>query len=542
MLTQKLLPDGNNLAVEQVSFDEDIIMIEIISTQLMAGCPDCQQQSVRVHSRYKRTIADLAWADKQVELHWYARRFFCDAGNCPRKTFMERRPAVAVPYARKTSRLAEKQHKIGWFVGGAVGRRLLHLLKMPTSRDTLLRLIRTNSPAAAPSARIIGVDEWAFRKGHRYGTILVDLERQQVIELLPERSAESLAQWLKVHPEVEIVSRDRASVYREGIEQGAPDAIQIADRWHLLKNLKDALQQLMERNRACLQAAASPNSASEEQSVEKKADLGQKSPTKQEQASQAARQRRLERYQMVIKLHQLGQDVRAISRAVGLARKTVRNYLDAGSFPEWGTPTRYNLIITPYLPYLNQQWAKGQHNACQLHREIKAQGFTGSRSTVRRWATKMRKTIITSSEADKLTAQAQATFATPCSASYATWLLMGNKPDLSSDKQAALGRILQSSAEVNRVYNFAQSFLHIVRQRLSKALDPWLEAVVTYRVPRLYNFARGLKKDLAAIRAALTLPYSNGQVEGQVNRLKLIKRQMYGRANFDLLRLRVLSL
>lgn len=244
---------------------------------------------------------------------------------------------------------------------------------------------------------------------------------------------------------------------------------------------------------------------------------------------------------MVIELHQLGQDVRAISRAVGLARKTVRKYLDAGSFPEWGTPTRHNLILTPYLPYLNQQWAKGQHNACQLYREIKAQGYPGSRGTVRRWATKMRKTVTTPSQADKLAAQAKVTYAQPCSAQYATWLLMANQPDLSADKQDALVRILQTSAEVTRSYNFAQAFLRIVRQRLSKALDPWLEAVLTYRVPGLVHFARGLKKDLAAVRAALTLPYSNGQVEGQTNRLKLIKRQMYGRANFDLLRLRVLS-
>ena len=172
------------------------------------------------------------WADKQIEFHWQARRFFCEAASCPRKTFMERRPAIVVPYARRTSRLAEKQRKVGWLVGGTVGARLLHLMKISASRDTVLRLIRSVSPPEPSSPRIIGVDEWAFRKGHRYGTILVDLERQQVIELLAERTAESLAKWLQAHPEVEIVSRDRASVYREGIDQGAPDAVQVAARWH----------------------------------------------------------------------------------------------------------------------------------------------------------------------------------------------------------------------------------------------------------------------------------------------------------------------
>jgi transposase len=306
--------------------------------------------------------------------------------------------------------------------------------------------------------------------------------------------------------------------------------------------LKEALERLMERNQACLQAAAAAISSQPEPSLEKKADyLCQKTVTQQEKYSQAARQRRLERYQIVSDLHQLGQGVRAISRATGLAPKTVRKYLDAGSFPEWGTPTRRHLMITPYLPYLKQQWAKGQHNACQLYRDIKAQGFPGSRATVRRWGTKMRKMVITPSQADQLAHQAQATFARPCSTQYATWLLLANQPDLSSDKQTALDCILQTSSEVARAYNFAQAFLRIIRQHLSRALDPWLEAVLTYRVPGLVHFARGLKKDLPAVRAALTLPYSNGQVEGQVNRLKLIKRQMYGRANFDLLRLRVLA-
>jgi len=541
MLREVLLPDGKNLVVKHIKIDNEIMTVEINSAQTTANCPDCAWQSGRVHSRYKRTIADLAWADKQIELHWQARRFFCDAAKCKRKTFVERRPTMVKLYARRTNRLAQKQRKIGWLIGGTVASRLLRHLKIPTSRYTLIRLIRSGSPPEPPPPRVVGVDDWAYRKGNRYGTIVVDLERHQVIDLLPERSSESLANWLKAHPDIEIVSRDRASVYREGVDQGCPDAIQVADRWHLLKNLKESLQRLLERNRACLQAAGGSIPPKKEQSAPPDA-IPEKTPTRQEKQSQQARQYRLERYQMVIKLHQFGQDARAISRAVGLCRKTVRKYIDAGSFPDRSTPTRYNHIINPYLDYLNQQWTQGQHNACQLYRDIKKQGFPGSRATVRRWATKMRKTITKPSEADKLAKQAQVTFARPCSAQYATWLLLGHKPDLSSDKQAALDRILKTSDDVTRAYNFAQVFLRIVRQRLSKALDPWLEAVITYRVPGLYHFAQGLKKDLDPIRAALTLPWSNGQVEGHVNRLKLIKRQMYGRANFDLLRLRVLSL
>lgn len=541
MLTKILLPEQTKLEIEQVSVSDDLITVEIFSTEAISVCAYCQQSSQRVHSCYWRTIADLPWAEKRIQLHWRVRRFFCDNARCQRKTFAERLPEMVKPYARRSNRLAVTQRQIGLEVGGKAGSRVLHWLKMGTSRKTVLRLIRSKPPPDSTPVRIIGVDEWAWRKGHRYGTILVDLERQCVIELLPERSSESLANWLKAHPEVEIISRDRASVYREGIEQGAPDAIQVADRWHLLKNLREALQRLMERNRACLRAAAASISSQQQPPAPQKANPARKSLTKEEQYSQLARQHRLERYQMVVELHKLGQDVRAISRAVGLARKTVRKYLDAGSFPEWGTPTRYHYIITPYLPYLKAQWAKGQHNACQLYRDIKAQGYPGSRGTVRRWATKMRKTVTTPSEADKLAQQAKAAFARPCSAQYASWLLIANSSDLSTDKQIALENILKASSDVARAYNFAQAFLRIVRERFSKALDPWLEAVSAYRVPGLYHFAHGLKKDLKAVRAALSLPYSNGQVEGQINRLKLIKRQMYGRANFDLLRLRVLA-
>ena len=540
MLQEILLPDGHNVEINEIELKSDLLRIEINSTQMTANCPDCHWQSQRIHSRYQRRIADLAWADKQVVLHWNARRFFCDAVQCSRKTFVERRSDIVKPYGRRTDRLAQKQRKIGWLSGGTAASRVLAELKIPTSRYTVIRLIRSSSLAERITPRVVGVDDWAYRKGNRYGTIIVDLERHQVIDLLPERSSESLAKWLKAHPEIEIVSRDRASVYREGVEQASSAITQVADRWHLLKNLKESLQRLLERNRTCLQATVKPTSSEQAGQVQEKTPV--KSPsTKQEKQSLESREYRLQRYKMVVKLHQLGQDVRAISKAVGLCRKTVRRYIDAGSFPEWGTPTRHNHIINPYLPYLNHQWAQGQHNACQLHRDIKAQGFTGSRGTVRRWATKMRKTVTTSSEADKLVQKAQKTFAYACSAQYATWLLIGHKPDLSPEKQATLDRILHASNDVARAYKFGQAFLRIIRLRLSKALDPWLDAVTIYRIPGLYHFALSLKKDLSPIRAALTLPWSNGQVEGQVNRLKLIKRQMYGRAKFDLLRLRVLS-
>ncbi len=548
MLDEVLLPSLDDFDVVDVAVAQEMISVGIGLRTTAAACPCCGRSSSRVHSQYGRTVADLPCAGRSVQLRVTVRRFFCDNPMCGRRTFAERLPSLAVQYARRTIRLAAKQRQAGLALGGEAGARLLSQLGMPTSGDTVLRLLRDNPREVAPPPRILGIDDWAWCRGQRYGTILVDLERHVPVDLLPDRSAASLAAWLHDHPGIEIISRDRSLEYAKGIAQGAPDAVEVADRWHLLLNLKDALIRFLEQHTVCLYAAASePESDCPLESIPERDTHPEVSahsplePTKAAQRRDAARERRLARYQAVMDLHQQGVKMRSIARQLHMGRATVQQYVKAGSFPEMGERRRRPTILDPFLPYLEERWSEGCHNGVQLYREIQKQGYAGSRPSVSRWVCRARqsepKTIARTSAPSKVKSKA----IRPWSPRHAVWLLLHRPEDLPAGRKAALDRMLVASSALRQAHELAQDFIRIVRQRLTAELEPWLRAVIKNRIPELSGFARSMEKDKKAVLAALALPWSNGQVEGHVNRLKLIKRQMYGRAHFDLLRVRVLS-
>jgi len=254
VIVRLLLPDSQDLALETVQIDEKTkrLIVAVRSRQVAPQCPLCQRPTTRMHSTYTRTVADLPWADVSVQLHMTVRKCFCLTDTCPRSIFTERLSKVVAPWARRTLRLAQQQWAIGLALGGAAGQRLERHLNRTTSHATLIRFVRQMPLDTPPQPRVLGVDEWAQRKGQRYGSILVDLERQTVIDVLPERSVETFAQGLCEHPGVEILSRDRAGTYAEGARQGAPDAQQVADRWHFLKNLSEALVRMLEPHQEAL--------------------------------------------------------------------------------------------------------------------------------------------------------------------------------------------------------------------------------------------------------------------------------------------------
>jgi transposase len=375
---------------------------------------------------------------------------------------------------------------------------------------------------------VLGVDDWAKHKGQTYGTILVDLEQHHLVDLLSERSAAALATWLQAHPGVEIISRDRAGLYADGATQGAPNAIQVADRWHLLSNLRDLLERLLDQQPAALRAAA--QQISDEFTRQAGADPVAPPPAPAAEPAPCASQLR---WTAVKRLKAEGWSARAIAAHLHVHRQTVRKDLAADSFPQrtsrWHTST-----VAPYLAYLRQRWTEGCRDRMQLWRELQAQGFTGGYACVwralRRFPT------------DQQPARKPVTIPTghPRSARQAAWLLVRSVDELKSEENAYRLAILENCPDVATAYPLAQQFTGMLRLRRAQELDAWLLKATATGVPELERFAAGLQRDYAAVRAALTLPWSNGQVEGQVNRLKLIKRAMYGRASFTLLKKRAL--
>lgn len=531
-----LVPAPGELVVERLVGERERLLVLASARRREAACPACGCTTRRVHSHYERRLADLPWHGCTVVLQVRVRRFVCMVPRCPRRIFCERLPSTAATYARRTMRLGRALELIGLALGGEAGARLARALGMATSPDALLRLLGAELPpstAAPPAVRVLGVDDWAWRKGQRYGTLLVDLERHRVLDLLPDRDPETLAAWLRAHPGVDVISRDRAGAYAEGATRGAPDAIQVADRFHLLRNLTDAVLTVVDRHRRLLRMTARAQSTDAVSRSPPPADEGAADATprtRDARAKAAVRARRLAQYQRVVALHAAGLTGVAIAREVGLVRQTVMRWLRAGDFPERRTAPRRRLAIDEHAEYLRRRWADGCRSVQRLWRELRKRGFRGGRSATGAW---IRTHLGQGRGRVEITAPARAP-----SARRVAWLLTAADQRLSAGERRYLDALCAASPELTSVQVEAHAFAQLVRTRDADRLTSWLAHAAD---GSLAAFARGLRRDEAAVRAALTEPWSNGQVEGQVHRLKLVKRTMYGRAGFALLRRRVLA-
>ncbi|MBA2732523.1 MAG: ISL3 family transposase, partial [Acidobacteria bacterium] len=523
MNANTLLADPTSIEIEKFVSHDDEITIVVRSIQPMAHCPRCHQPSCSLKTRYLRRIADLPWHGIAVGLQLLTRKFRCRNELCQQKVFCERLPTVVAPFARRTVRLSKVIELLAFALGARPGVRATAKLAFPIGKDTCLRIMRRSTPARADSTvAALGVDDFAFRKGCTYGTILVDLEQHQPIDLLPDRTADTLAHWLKAHSEIEIFSRDRSPAYADAARRGAPHAAQVADRWHLLKNLGELVERYFVRHHQLLTKAAIAVRAehvAEQSEVE--LPVGAKA-TNLSYPEKPVTARRQQLFDAIKELQSQDKSLRRIARELKVARNTVRRYISCETAPPHAAGAGRPSSVLPFAGYLQQRWRAGEHIAFRLWQEITAQGFAGEVDAVQRFVRGWRKTRV-GQVACPVTTRG-------LSPRRAAKLLLRRDAAGKEWEQTYLSKLCQISPPVKVLQQLGHDFQSMVKERRADLFDDWLKRVAASRIEDLQNWAQGLLADEAAVRNALSSVWSNGQVEGQVNRLKMIKRQMYGRA------------
>jgi transposase len=478
-----------------------------------------------VHGSYVRQVRDLPLGGRPVLIHLAMRRFVCMNAACTKVTFAGQADGLTARYQRWSVPLAGLLAQIALELAGRAGTRLTRALGIAVHRGTLLRLvIDLPEPAVTTAPEVLGVDDFALRRGHVYATVLVDAATGRAIDILPGREAGPLADWLKTHPGARVICRDRAGAYAEGARNGAPEAVQVADRWHLWHNLAEHTAKAVARHRACLKqiAAAAEQAQPPPEPIATAAVPLPESPL-------AARMR--DQHAAVQALYARGVGLRAIARELGVDRKTVRRFAHATTGDEAvaraiSRPT----VLDRYQPHLHRRWAEGCRDAAVLHAEITALGYRGSLRTVYRYLQPLRTGIDPAAFRPSALKIGEVT----------SWLLR-RAEDLDPRQQQLLADVRGHCAQIDRLAEHVTGFAKMMTKRTGEQdLIGWLDRVEGDDQPELHTFAAGIRLDLAAVTAGLSLPYSSGPTEGNVNRLKAIKRQMYGRASLDLLRKRVI--
>lgn len=527
------LPDG--MLIEQIQLTETGLSVAVIATHAASRCPVCAESSSSIHSRYRRVLRDVPCGGRQVQLVLIVRKFFCRNTCCSRKIFTERIPQFVEPWARMTTRLCQTLQAIGLFTCGKGGARLAARLGIRTSRHTILRRIMDLPEISVGSVVYLGVDDFSFRRGYRFGTVCVDLESHRVIDILPDRRAETAARWLFHQPDVMVVSRDRGGEYASAAALGDPQAIQCADRFHVMKNLTAAVQKLLARCQAEILASLKTEEPQQDNLCQPVISLEEWRPPEPAHVRKARLQRRAgryARYQQVVELQKRGMKPKEIACQLGLGERTIRRWLSSGTFPEVRSRRKRQSLFDAFAPSILKRWQNGERNGLALWREIRAQGYTGTARSVYRHLETLKQAEV---RASVNPARIQ-----KYSVNTAVWLFVRDPDTLEEIEREDLAAFCQARPALKCVYPLIQDFRGMLHQREGHRLDAWLAKVTESNLPELQSFASGIEKDKAAVQAGFTWPVNNGMVEGFVTKVKLIKRQMYGKAGFALLRQRVL--
>ena len=526
-----LLPQFPHLQIQSVQQESQQITIRLVSTRESDRCPTCQTQTLAGHGWFTRRIHSLPCSGRAVVLLVQAHRFRCPNAACPCKTFREDLSALAARYQRRTQAAAQLLCSVAAVAGGQAGARLAAQMQLPTSRSTLVRSLIRRATCPVDVPRVVGVDDFAWTKRRRYGTILVDLETHRLLALLADCEVETVAAWFRQHPSVQIVTRDRSPGFAEAIRQGAPHALHIADRFHLHMNAMTCLETLLTREQAMIRRVV----ASLRAQYRKAHPAPPPQPLAPERQQSERRARRYARYEQVVQLKAQGWSQRAIAQESGLHPQTVAIYLKAGQFPERAPHPLRGRVIEPYLDYLQQRWEQGEHNGRLLFEEIRAQGYPAGLTEVYLAIQPWRIHGPTASLARAKVVQQHPSY----SPKQTLWLLFKEKR--TAGEQQFVQSLLEQSAMIACTYESVRQFRQILTERDESALPRWAIEAEASQIPELLRFLQRLRLDWEAIENALLFASSQGQVEGQVNRLKVFKRQGYGRASPALLQARLVG-
>lgn len=525
-----LLPHLAVVQVEEVVAGERLLRITARTRGGTVACPGCGVASRHEHSRYVRHLDDCQVGGRPVVIDLSVRRWYCDNSPCPRATFVEQVEGLTVRYQRRTPQLQQQLEAVALALAGRAGARLAARLHQAVSSVTLVNLVMRLADPQAAVPTVLGVDDFALRRGQVYGTVLVDCLTRRPVDLLPDREGATLARWLAGHEGVEVICRDRAEAYGEGAAAGAPRAVQVADRWHLWHNLVQATERCVRRNQGCWKEPEPGGGAEAVPTPAEQIRLaGQVRPPNEPEGRYADRTRT--QYAVVHQLRAQGYGIRASARRLGITPRRVRVLLRAATWQELVTDRwqeRRNRL-DPFKEYLHRRWAEGQTNLVQLHAEIQAQGYPGSYNSLCAYFRRFR----------QVKGRSPARPTPPGIREVTGWIT--RHPDtLDADEKRQLEAILARCPQLQALSGHVRTFARMIADLSAHQLPDWLADVHQDDLPDLHAFARGIEHDMDAVTAGLSLPWSSGVVEGHINRIKMLKRQMFNRAGFPLLRKRVL--
>ncbi|ARO32622.1 ISL3 family insertion sequence transposase protein (plasmid) [Rhizobium sp. NXC14] len=478
-----LVPTG--FIAERITHIDDETCILLSRAGATAACPACGRMSRTVRSRYRRQVADLPLSGKRVRLPVQTRRFACDAVLCGRQIFAERFGDVLPPYARRTGRLEHVVHHLALALGGRPAARFAQRLMLPVSNDTLLRVIRRQGPPSSTPPSVIVIDDWAWRRNHRYGTIVWDLERRRPVRLLPDREPATAEAWLRQNAQIQIIARDRGGAYGLAAARALPDAVQVADRWHLMENASraflDAVRKSMRQIRKTLGATR----------------VNPKLLTAAERLQYEGYLRREQTNAAVMALTKDGMTIKEIVRRTGHSRGLVRQVLRGQRIDVFRSRES---SLESYLEWLDAQWAAGKRNGTELWRRLRAKGFRGSRRVVSEWATRRKRAD--KADAESLTRTPSRTIAR---------LLTTSRDNLTKSETVTIAAIESGVPLLITARDIIADFHLMIRRKAESQLASWIDRA---RDSLVSSFGNGVVKDIQAVRAAIVSPWSNGQTEG----------------------------